>query len=78
MKRSEVALCTWALGLNDRGTALLGNTQVQTDASVNAIFGGGDQLHLTAVLPLHDALGRRRNRDHGNPSYLRTRRPPSR
>jgi hemolysin activation/secretion protein len=40
-----------AFGLNDRGTALLGRTQVQADTFVNAIFGGADQLRLSAVLP---------------------------
>lgn len=42
-----------SVGINDRGTALLGRTQVQADAYVNGILGGADQLHLTAVAPAH-------------------------
>lgn len=92
-KQGEVKLVVLArekivqvsLGLNDRGTALLGRTQFQTDAYLNGIFGGADQLHVTSVLPVHasrfqyvagayttplDADGTAIT---GNLSYLRTR-----
>ena len=42
-----------SFGANNRGTALLGRTQMQADASFNGIFGGADQLRLTTVLPTH-------------------------
>jgi len=40
-----------AVGANDRGTALLGRTQVQADAYLNSIFAGADQLRVSTVLP---------------------------
>ncbi|MBV9843174.1 MAG: ShlB/FhaC/HecB family hemolysin secretion/activation protein [Sphingomonadaceae bacterium] len=42
-----------SLGISDRGTAFLGRTQVQADAYVNGVLGGGDQLRGTLVLPTH-------------------------
>ncbi len=74
-----------AIGANDRGTALLGRTQVQADALVNGIFGGADQLRLTSVLPtkvsrfqyVAGSYSTPLNADGttmtGNLSYLRTR-----
>jgi hemolysin activation/secretion protein len=40
-------------GINDRGTALLGRTQVQADMLVNGVFAGADQVKATLVLPTH-------------------------
>lgn len=40
-----------SFGVNDRGTALLGKTQVQTDAYINGILSGADQFHATLILP---------------------------
>lgn len=41
----------FAIGVNDRGTALLGRTQVQSDALFNGVVAGGDQLRATVVAP---------------------------
>ncbi len=42
-----------SFGANDRGTALLGRTQVQLDTLVSGLLAGGDQLRVTLVLPTH-------------------------
>jgi len=42
-----------SFGANDRGTALLGRTQVQLDTLVSGLLTGGDQLRATLVLPTH-------------------------
>lgn len=40
------------LGINDRGTALLGKTQGEVDGYANSLFVGGDQLRLTYARPI--------------------------
>jgi hemolysin activation/secretion protein len=45
-----------ALGVSNRGTALLGTTQVQGDVFVNGLVAGGDQLRGTVVLPTEPRL----------------------
>jgi hemolysin activation/secretion protein len=45
-----------ALGVNNRGTAFLGKTQVQADLFVNAPLTGSDQLRATVVLPTDPEL----------------------
>ena len=45
-----------AVGVNNRGTALLGRTQVQGDLFLNSLLLGGDQARATVVLPTQTRL----------------------
>jgi hemolysin activation/secretion protein len=45
-----------AIGVNNRGTALLGRTQVQADLFLNSLLVGGDQTRATVVLPTQTRL----------------------
>ncbi len=45
-----------AVGVNNRGTALLGRTQVQADLLLNSLLLGGDQARATVVLPTQTRL----------------------
>jgi hemolysin activation/secretion protein len=45
-----------AVGVNNRGTALLGRTQVQADLFLNSLLLGGDQTRATVVLPTQTRL----------------------
>lgn len=41
----------FGLGINNRGTALLGRTQIQGDLYLNGLIGQGSQTRLTVALP---------------------------
>ncbi len=41
----------WALNVTNRGTALLGRTQVTLDATLYGLLRGGDATHFTFVVP---------------------------
>lgn len=73
-----------AIGVNTRGTAFLGKTQVQGDLYLNSILRGGDQTRFTVAAPTEDDLFRFAAVSHATPigsdgdtllinaSYLRT------
>lgn len=73
------------LGVNTRGSAFLGRTQVQGDLYLNSLVKGGDQTRLTLAAPTSDDLFRFASLGHSTPvgvngarlslsaSYLRTR-----
>ena len=45
-----------ALGVSDRGTALLGRDQIEMDGFLNGALAGADQLRLTVVVPSDPGL----------------------
>lgn len=73
------------LGINNRGTAFLGRTQVQTDLYLNGLLTQGSQTRLTAVVPIEADLFQYVSGSHTQPlntygttlqataGYLRTR-----
>lgn len=73
-----------AIGVNTRGTAFLGRTQVQGDLYLNSFLRGGDQTRFTVAVPTEDDLFRFAALSHTTPvgvngdtvlfsaSYLRT------